>query len=121
MSRRRFGLALVSLLSLLNVGSVWADQPYFPEQFEWQHRTPTQVGMDEALLNEALRYVATVDNPAPRDQAQALAQSFGAKEPYFGGLLGPTRPRAASLPRAGLRRAPRAGSRALWPGRWSGR
>ena len=95
MSRRRFGLALVSLLSLLNVGSVWADQPYFPEQFEWQHRTPTQVGMDEALLNEALRYVATVDNPAPRDQAQALAQSFGAKEPYFGGLLGPTRPRAA--------------------------
>ena len=62
---------------------------------EWQHRTPTQAGMDEALLNEALRYVATVDNPAPRDQAQALAQSFGAKEPYFGGLLGPTRPRAA--------------------------
>ena len=38
---------------------------------------PAQVGMDAALLNET------------------LAQSFGAREPYFGGLLGATRPRAA--------------------------
>ena len=95
MSRRRVGLAFVCWVTLLGVGSVEAEQPYFPERFEWQQRLPAEVGMDARLLNEALRYVASVDNPAPRDQAQALAQSFGAKEPYFGGLLGPTRPRAA--------------------------
>ncbi|MBC7728917.1 MAG: hypothetical protein H7242_15135, partial [Microbacteriaceae bacterium] len=93
--RRRIGL--VVLVALLNVGPALAAQPpvYFPEPFDWQRRPPAQVGMDAALLDEALRYAATVDNPAPRDQAQALAQSFGAKEPYFGGLLGATRPRPA--------------------------
>ena len=96
MSRRRICLALLALFSVLPVGPALAQvAPYFPERFDWQHRPPAQVGMDAALLDEALRYVVTVDNSAPRDQAQALAQSFGAKEPYFGGLLGATRPRAA--------------------------
>ena len=98
MSRRRIGLVFLAVVfSLLNIGSALA-QPassYFPERFDWQRRMPAQVGMDAALLNEALSYVATADIPAPRDQAQALVQSFGASEPYFCGLLGATRPRAA--------------------------
>ncbi len=67
---------------------------YFPDQFEWQRRTPAQVGMDAAVLDEAVRFVKTKDNPAPRDQAMAWAQSFGIREPYFGGLIGPTKVRA---------------------------
>ncbi len=67
---------------------------YFPDRFEWQRRTPAQVGMDAAALGEAVRFVKTKDNPAPRDQAMAWAQSFGVREPYFGGLIGPTKVRA---------------------------
>ncbi|MDN3919861.1 serine hydrolase domain-containing protein [Roseateles violae] len=68
---------------------------YFPPRHDWQRRTPQQLGVDEVKLAEALRFIAGQDNPAPRDQALALAQSFGAKEPHFGGLIGPTKPRAA--------------------------
>ncbi len=68
---------------------------YFPERFDWQKRAPQDVGMDAALLNEAVRFVQTKDNPAPKDQALALTRTFGAAEPHFGGLIGPTKPRAA--------------------------
>ena len=85
---------------LLFVGSALA-QPvansapiYFPDRHEWQRRMPAQVGMDAAALDEAVRFVKTRDNPAPRDQALALAKTFGANEPYFGGLIGPTKVRA---------------------------
>ena len=67
---------------------------YFPDRFEWQRRTAAQVGMDATALDEAVRFVKTKDNPAPRDQAMAWAQSFGVREPYFGGLIGPTTVRA---------------------------
>jgi len=67
---------------------------YFPDRFDWQRRLPAQVGMDAAALDEAIRFVKTRDNPAPRDQAQAWAKSFGVNEPYFGGLIGPTKVRA---------------------------
>jgi len=67
---------------------------YFPAPFEWEHRGAAQVGMDAAALDEAVRFVKTRDNPAPRDQALALAKSFGANEPHFGGLIGPTKVRA---------------------------
>jgi len=85
------------VLWLLLAGAASAQSPptYFPERFDWQRRTAQQSGIDAAALDEALRFVAAHDNPAPRDQAQSWAQSFGAKEPHFGGLIGPTKPRAA--------------------------
>lgn len=67
---------------------------YFPDRHEWQRRMPANVGMDAAALDEAVRFVKTRDNPAPRDQALAWAKTFGANEPYFGGLIGPTKVRA---------------------------
>ena len=80
MSRRRIGLVfLAPVFSLLDTGSALAQSAssYFPERFDGQRRMPAQVGMNAALLNET------------------LVQSFGVREPYFGGLLGATRPRAA--------------------------
>ena len=38
-----------------------------------------------ARLAEAVAYAQAHENPAPRDQALYLAQSFGKNEPYFGG------------------------------------
>ncbi len=84
---------LLWLLLCVLSGGVWAQ--YFPDRFDWQKRAPQDVGMDAALLNEAVRFVQTKDNPAPKDQALALTRTFGAAEPHFGGLIGPTKPRAA--------------------------
>ena len=92
----RFAHSLFGLwLLLAGAASAQSTQPYFPERFDWQRRTAQQSGIDAAALDEALRFVAAHDNPAPRDQALSWAQSFGAKEPHFGGLIGPTKPRAA--------------------------
>src|SRR4051794_20865458 len=32
-----------------------AQAPYFPERFDWQHKTPADVGMNAALVNEAVQ------------------------------------------------------------------
>ena len=69
--------------------------PYFPPRGDWQRADPATVGLDPARLADAVAYAQAHDNPAPRDQALALAQSFGKAEPYCGGQIGPTRERAA--------------------------
>ena len=86
---------LIALLAGFGSALAQPAPPYFPDRFEWQHRTPQQVGMDAAALDEALRLVATLENPAPKDQAIAWAKTFGSAEPGFGGLIGPTSTRAA--------------------------
>ena len=40
---------------------------YFPERFEWQHRRPEQVGMNAALVAEAVRL-----RPARRSRATEI-------------------------------------------------
>ena len=87
------------LVAAAFVSSAFAQTPsaatnYFPERFDWQRRAPAQVGMDAAVLEAAVQFVKTKDNPAPRDQAMALTRSFGAREPHFGGIIGPTKVRA---------------------------
>ncbi|MEQ1516452.1 MAG: serine hydrolase [Usitatibacteraceae bacterium] len=92
-------LNFLSLWLILAGGALAApasgsESTYFPDRFDWQRRKPADVGMDAALLEESIRFVKTKDNSAPRDQALAWAKSFGANEPYFGGLIGPTKVRA---------------------------
>ena len=96
--RRLFLIALYSLLASVAFEPFAQPSPssktYFPERFEWQRREPADVGLDAKLLDAAVQFVNTKDNPAPRDQAMALTRSFGAREPHFGGLIGPTKTRA---------------------------
>jgi len=73
-----------------------AEPAYFPPRGDWQRAQPAALGLDAAKLAEAVAYAQAHENPAPRDQALYLAQSFGKNEPYFGGQLGPTRERAAA-------------------------
>ena len=49
---------------------------YFPERYDWQRRAPQQTGMDAAVLDEALRLVVTLENPAPKDQTIAWAKTL---------------------------------------------
>lgn len=83
------------LLAALASTLAAAEPAYFPPRGDWQRAEPAAVGMDAARLAEAVAYAQAHENPAPRDQALYLAQSFGKNEPYFGGQIGPTRERAA--------------------------
>ena len=65
-----------------------AAEPYFPPRGDWARCEP-DCRMDAAAVAQAVREVQKNENPLPRDQAVAWAQTFGSREPYFGGLLGP--------------------------------
>lgn len=88
---RRLFLASLALSGSLALA---AEPAYFPPRGDWQRRAPAEAGVDAAKLAEAVAYAQAHDNPLPRDQALALAQTFGKNEPYFGGQIGPTRERA---------------------------
>ncbi|MCU1386260.1 MAG: Beta-lactamase, partial [Acidobacteria bacterium] len=74
-----------------------AAPPYFPERLDWQHKTPDEVGMNGALVREAVQLAIAADTPGPHDMAQFLTNSFG-KEPFFS-LVGPIKDRG---PASGL-------------------
>jgi CubicO group peptidase (beta-lactamase class C family) len=93
--RRRDWLGGSAAWLLAPVGASAKAASYFPPPHTWARGAPAELGFDADALAEAVRFAISQDNPAPRDQALALAQSFGAKEPHFGGLIGPTLPRAA--------------------------
>jgi CubicO group peptidase (beta-lactamase class C family) len=76
---------------------VQAPATYFPDRFDWQHKTPGEVGMNPALVNEAVQLAIAADTPGPHDMTQFLTNSFG-KEPFFS-LVGPIKDRG---PASGL-------------------
>jgi CubicO group peptidase (beta-lactamase class C family) len=68
-----------------------APATYFPERLEWQHRTPEEMGMNGALVNEAVQLAINADTPGTHDMTLFLKNSFG-KEP-FDTLVGPVKDR----------------------------
>jgi CubicO group peptidase (beta-lactamase class C family) len=71
---------------------------YFPERFDWQHKTPAEAGMDRAMLDEAVRAAIDSENPATKNMLLYLATTFGRSEP-FDTPIGPVKDRG---PAAGL-------------------
>ena len=72
------------------VGAKTADA-YFPERLDWQHKRPEEVGMDAALVNEAVQMAVAAETPGPKDMTLFLNSSFG-KEPY-NTIVGPIKDR----------------------------
>ncbi len=70
---------------------------YFPDRFDWTHRKPEDVGMNSALVTEAVSQAVAAETTEPKDMVQFLKNSFG-KEPHSE-LVGPVRDRG---PAAGL-------------------
>ncbi len=68
-----------------------ASAAYFPERLDWQHKKPEDVGMNPALVAEAVQMAIAADTPGPHDMTQFLTNSFG-KEPRFK-LVGPVKDR----------------------------
>jgi len=64
---------------------------YYPERFDWQHKRPDEVGMNAALVNDAVQTAIAADTPGPHDMTLFLKNSFG-KEP-FDTIVGPVKDR----------------------------
>ncbi len=56
-------------------------QPYYPPPNSWEHRKPSELGMDDAKIAEAVTWALTQETDMPRD--------FSTQEKIFGKLLGP--------------------------------
>src|SRR6185503_8669314 len=70
---------------------------YYPERFGWAHKTPADVGMDGAVIDEAVKLAQQHESEGSRDQALQQALTFG-RAPY-GESIGPLRERG---PASGL-------------------
>jgi CubicO group peptidase (beta-lactamase class C family) len=75
------------------VGTTQAQpQPtYFPGRLDWQHKKPEDVGMNSAMVNEAVQVAIANDTPGPKNMTEFLTNSFG-KEPSFS-IVGPVKDR----------------------------
>ena len=73
-----------------------ASQPYYPGPGDqWERRSPQQVGMDAARLQEAINFAAANESKSPRNLEQAHYQTFG-REP-FGQAVGPFKERGGPI------------------------
>jgi CubicO group peptidase (beta-lactamase class C family) len=81
------------LLALLVLASPLAAQtPYVPPAGDaWERRAPETMGMDPALLRQAVEFAIANESGAPRDLEAAHYRSFG-REPY-GNAIGPFKER----------------------------
>lgn len=58
-----------------------ATAPYFPAPSQWERRMPADVGLDAALLNEAVRFAVQNETTRPKDLFLDQVTTFGAREP----------------------------------------
>jgi CubicO group peptidase (beta-lactamase class C family) len=86
---------LVTLVLVAHASLAAAQARYYPDRFDWQHRTPQQAGMDAAAIDDAVKFAIAHESEAPKDLLIAHAQSFGSAEP-FDNPIGPHKVRAAA-------------------------
>ncbi len=68
---------------------------YFPDRFDWQKRSPSDAGMDQSRVDEAVQSAIANESPGSKDLAIELATTFGAREP-FDTPIGPVKERGAA-------------------------
>jgi CubicO group peptidase (beta-lactamase class C family) len=90
---RSFALPVAALAAAMAVASIAAQpagqsgaarsgeaatRPYYPPRRSWEHRKPSEVGMDEAKLNAAIEYAKTRDsNWGKTDYMADQVRTFG--------------------------------------------
>jgi hypothetical protein len=75
-------------------GAQAAAQVYFPERLDWQKKKPEEVGMDPALIAEAVKLAFAAEAQSPKDGREFQANSFS-KEP-FNSIIGPVMDRGGA-------------------------
>lgn len=84
--------AITPLLLLIFTLSVYSQKTktgppadYFPPAGQWEHRSPSSLGLDSGRLQDAIQFACQSEAKAPRDQELAQAESFG-REPFDAGV-----------------------------------
>jgi CubicO group peptidase (beta-lactamase class C family) len=75
-------------------GAQSAAPVYFPERLDWQKKKPEEVGMDSALIAEAVKSAIAAEARSPKGGWEFQANSF-AKEP-FNSIIGPVQDRGGA-------------------------
>src|SRR6185436_19292264 len=93
---RSIVLSLIALAGVASISAQVAERPaarqpsaraaYFPARDHWETRAPADVGMDAALLNQAIEYAKT------RDSSWGKANYMADQLRTFGRPLGPVPP-----------------------------
>ncbi|HUE83360.1 MAG TPA: serine hydrolase, partial [Pyrinomonadaceae bacterium] len=87
-----FALILTGVSQAFAQRAESSSQNYYPNSGDdWERRTPQQVGMDPARLQEAISFANANESKSPRNLEPAHYQSFG-REP-FGQAVGPFKER----------------------------
>ena len=66
--------------------------PYFPPRLDWARQSPAEAGFDPARLKAAVDFAIENENPATKDLAVDIPNTFRREAPY-NALIGPTSPR----------------------------
>jgi CubicO group peptidase (beta-lactamase class C family) len=83
---------VIALVALIAASAAAAD--YFPPRGTWERKAPAELGIDAAKLKAAIDYAVANENPASKDVADDLKNTFGKREPNYR-IIGPTQARAA--------------------------
>ncbi|WP_010230462.1 serine hydrolase domain-containing protein [Gillisia marina] len=79
------------LLTTLGIGSICAQDTYFPPANEWEVKKPTDFNIDETKLNLAVEFAQENEYTESRDLRLAIIEGFK-KEPFHK-IAGPTKKR----------------------------
>ena len=81
----------IYLLLLLVSPFLFGQVEYFPPRGEWETRAPSEMGVDDLKLKDAIRFAEETEYSGSRDLRQAILKGFE-REPYHE-ILGPTKKR----------------------------
>lgn len=98
---KKFFPLQLTILSLLLVSTILLPAAngetgvYYPGKTgTWETRKPEQVGMNPALVEDAVKFAKENENTGPKDLAAAITAAFSI-EPFFE-IVGPTKPRGGT-------------------------
>src|SRR5688572_17030772 len=86
----------VVLLWLLAVASARGEEPahYFPNRWDWQSKSPEDLGFDPAALQKAVDFAQSHETPGPTDVDMVLRTTI-AGQPHDE-IIGPTKSRGGN-------------------------
>jgi len=90
MRRIRSPFLFLLVFSLLTLQAL-SQTTYFPSKDNWERRKPSEVGMEEALLQQAIEFAKTQETNRPKDlsdQVKVFGRVLGPMPPERGGVNG---------------------------------
>lgn len=86
---------ILAAVFVLGIAVSASAQTYYPGRFDWQHKTPQEVGLDPARIDAAVKRAIASESTGNKDLAIDLATTFGGREP-FDTPIGPIKARGAA-------------------------